>query len=389
MTRNEHLNKILELGNSHNNLVLQLSTGVGKTRMAIELLKKWNCKNVLVVLYYNTLSNEWITEKEKWNYNDNFCFVNYKSLLKVVNKNWDCIVFDEVHHYTERADDAILISKLTCSHMIALSATIPKIVKDRLRDTFGNIYVYKVDLRNAIEDNILPDPKVQLIQLQLDNTLLLETIVKNEKKGNPIQLTYNERFVKIKDRKVIIPCTEQQYYEYISNRVEYFKRQYELSRNFVMKNLWLQTAGKRLKWLSDKKNNILLDILKKLDDKRTITFCNSIQQAELLGKNCINSKNKESDELLKKFNNLEINHITCIDMLNEGKNLTNCEVGIYASLTNSNIRIKQQGGRLLRHKEPLFIIPYYVNTRDEDIVAKMVNDYNVDLITITTNFKKN
>ena len=38
--------------------------------------------------------------------------------------------------------------------------------------------------------------------------------------------------------------------------------------------------------------------------------------------------------------------------------------------------------RILRHKEPVIIIPYYKNTREEEIVVKMIESYNKDLIQV-------
>lgn len=40
--------------------------------------------------------------------------------------------------------------------------------------------------------------------------------------------------------------------------------------------------------------------------------------------------------------------------------------------------------RILRHKDPIIIIPYYKNTREEEIKDKMLEDYNPELIEITT-----
>lgn len=62
-------------------------------------------------------------------------------------------------------------------------------------------------------------------------------------------------------------------------------------------------------------------------------------------------------------------------------NLTNCRVGIYATLNSSERMIAQKLGRLLRHEEPIIIIPYYKYTRDEEIVKKMCENYNIDLVT--------
>lgn len=63
-------------------------------------------------------------------------------------------------------------------------------------------------------------------------------------------------------------------------------------------------------------------------------------------------------------------------------NLIDCQVGIYASLNSSDTMIKQKLGRLLRHPDPVLIIPYYNNTREEEIIGKMLEDYNPELVTV-------
>ena len=71
-------------------------------------------------------------------------------------------------------------------------------------------------------------------------------------------------------------------------------------------------------------------------------------------------------------------------------NLTDCKIGIFAVLNSSEIMVKQKNGRLLRHKEPLIIIPYYKDTREQEIVEKMLEDYNPELTkTITLNDLEN
>lgn len=50
--------------------------------------------------------------------------------------------------------------------------------------------------------------------------------------------------------------------------------------------------------------------------------------------------------------------------------------------------ITQKLGRLLRHPNPVIIIPYYKDTRDEEIVKKMCEDYNPQLITVINNINE-
>ena len=125
---------------------------------------------------------------------------------------------------------------------------------------------------------------------------------------------------------------------------------------------------------------MVLKILQHCEHQRTLTFCNSIEQTKKLGEYCINSQNIKSNDILELFNKGVIHHITACNMLNEGINLANCRVGIYANLNSSETIIKQRTGRLLRHSHPVIIIPYYKGTREEELVNKMLEDYNPELI---------
>ena len=71
-------------------------------------------------------------------------------------------------------------------------------------------------------------------------------------------------------------------------------------------------------------------------------------------------------------------------MLSEGCNLINCRIGIWGAINSSEIMIIQKIGRLLRHKSPVMIIPYYKNTREEEIVNKMIENMNPENIKIVS-----
>ena len=69
-------------------------------------------------------------------------------------------------------------------------------------------------------------------------------------------------------------------------------------------------------------------------------------------------------------------------------NLVNCQVGIYANLNSSDTIVKQRMGRLLRHKNPVLIVPYFVGTRDEELASKMLENYNPKLVTVINDYKE-
>lgn len=69
-------------------------------------------------------------------------------------------------------------------------------------------------------------------------------------------------------------------------------------------------------------------------------------------------------------------------------NLVDCQVGIYANLNASEVIVKQRLGRILRHKNPIIVIPYFFGTRDEELVKKMMVDYNPQLVTTVTDIQQ-
>lgn len=379
MTRDEVLNIVKTISN--NNILLTLPTGFGKTKIAIEKIKSLakNGDTLLIVVPRNVLKITWKEELNKWwkNMPIKVEYTTYVSLHKYIG-SWTFIIYDECHHLSERCRDIIKDFKI--KHSILLSATVSRDLKIEFKNIFNDLYHLNATLRSAIIDRVLPDPIVYLLPLTLDNTRSTETIIKNPKaKGLIIRCSYKDRwnYIKQKNNPVYISCTQQQCLEDLNSQIEYYKKR---RGSIVCKNIWLRLCGDRLKCLSNWKTPIVLNILKYCKNHRTLTFCNSIEQTEVLGKYCINSKNRDSSNNLLLFNTGKIKHITACNMLNEGTNLTNCKIGIYANLNSSETIIKQRTGRLLRHTEPIIIIPYYKNTREEELVKKMLEDYNPALI---------
>lgn len=393
MNRDSVNKEVLELCDKHNNMLIELPTGFGKSKLALDILKKHITnmqQEVLIVVPRLVLIDTWKKEFEKWGmkkYLLSVTFVTYVSLPKKAGK-WSMVIFDECHHLSERCREAL--DSFTISRSILLSATVKNSVKWDLKGTFQNLHSYKIHMKEAIDNEVLPDPKVFLIPLSLETKLATESIWKNPKGKDPIiELPWASRWSGIRQKtyKVRIYCTEWQYYMDLSEQIDFWKRKYMVTRNEAFKNKWLRLAGERLKWLSDKKVDLVSRILWLIRGHRTLTFCNSIEQTEELGSYCINSKNKNSTKILEAFNEGRIDHITACNMLNEGMNLVNCQVGIYNNLNSSEIIVKQRLGRILRHESPVIVIPYYKETREQELVEKMLEDYNPELITVLDKYE--
>ena len=383
MTREDISNLLNEC--TAKEVVLELSTGVGKSKLALEYINKHSSKNILIVIPRLVLINNWKDEIKKWGFEellDKITFSTYVSLHKHADKVWDFICYDEAHHLSDRCKETDVLIK--SKFRLFLSATLKTELKWWIVHKYPKVKFITVSLKEAIDNNVLPDPKVILIPLTLDNYNSTEILIKKNKNTSLIkECFYKERWKYMKLYNCHIKCTPQQYYTEISQEIEYWKKQSMFKKSFEFK--WLKCCNDRLKWLSNQKNTIITTILKQLKDYKVLTFCNSIEQTELLGKYCINSKNKSSLKHLEMFNEGKVKHITSVSMLDEGTNLNSCRIGLFAMINSSDLLIKQRQGRILRHKEPVIIIPYYKNTREEEIVSKMLENYNPELVKTITN----
>ncbi len=397
MTREEVYTECLTKLEKSDFLLLELATGMGKTRLAILLINslvktKYQGKHTsMLLLVAKTVHKQtWKDEFKKWGgiNVDNLTIECYESLKKHEYESFDFVVMDECHHLNsdKRLD---LFSTLTWGNVIGLSATIPKKLKQYFQYEY-HAEVVTCSIVDAIEDEVLPEPQIILYPLQLDNIRPTEFIEVNSKaKGKTYYGNYNELW-KYRKMKVhaIISCTPRQRVNEYNSQILYEKNRYMRTRQEFLKNKWLFDCGERIKYLANLKNNIVLSILQRLEKERTITFCKTIEQADILGKYSIHSKNKDSDIIYNNFNAKKINHIVSVNVLNEGANLVDCKYAVFANYSASESIGPQRIGRSLRHKSPIIIMPYYETTREEEIVQEMIKDFNKDFIKTVYSLKE-
>lgn len=392
MTREEIYTACVESIAKSNCLLLEAATGTGKTYQSIKLVnhlietkfvKDSKCSMLLLVAK-RVHKQTWKDEFEKWGgiKIDRLVIECYESMHKHAGKSFDFVLMDEVHHV---ASDIRLgaLKTLDCHYMIGLSATIPLKLKQLFKYRY-HAEIVSCDIVEAIEDEILPEPQILLYPLILDNRNPSEQWEINAKAGNKIVFGEYRDFWNLKKQKVhaIIRMTQKQKCMEYDKLIEWEKNKYMQTRNKAMEQTWLYHAGKRLEFLANCKNQIVLDILRKLDNERTITFCKTIEQSEILGKNCIHSQNKKADDIYEKFNKKKLNHITAVNILNENANLVDCKYAVFANLSSSDRVYLQRIGRSLRHKSPVIIIPYYQGTREQNVVEKMMEGFNKDYIKV-------
>ena len=385
MTREEVFQECLTKIDNTKFLLLELATGVGKTKISLDLVNhlvatKYKGKKVsMLILVAKTVHKQtWKDEMKKWGgvEVDTLTMECYESLKNHQYEYYDIVVADEVHHLNsdKRLD---MLKTLSFGNLIGLSATIPQKLKMYLKYEY-HADVVSCDLVKAIDSEILPEPKIVLLPLQVDAVNPTETIELNPKAKGKVYYGDFSKLWSYRKMKVhaIITCTPKQKLGDMNNQILFAKNRYQRTRQDYLRNKWLFDCGERIKFLANLKNDIVKAILHKLAKERCITFCKTIEQAETLGKYCIHSKNPNSDDIYNAFNVKNINHIASVNVLNEGANLVDCKYAVFANYSASEICSAQRLGRSLRHKSPVIILPYYKNTREQEIVNEMIKDFD-------------
>lgn len=400
MTREQIDKDCLDIALNDKNKIIayELATGIGKSKISLNIIHNFwlqnpNIKVLLTIIELAHIDN-WKAEINKWGYNhllDCISIETYASLKKHKNLKYDFIILDEAHHIGSdiRMD---ILNNISFYKLFLLSATLGNDLKVNLENLFKEkVISYSISLQKAIDYGILPVPKIFLIPLTLNNIRLDQTLVKERGKKElrkVVNCKYEDRWKYLKDKTnyanliLNISCTQLQKYQNYCEEFEYYKKQYFITQKEVIKNKWLQTGNQRKKYLGELKTVHAYKLLKTLKDKRYICFCSSIEQADLLGNtNAIHSKKDNSLEIINKFNTKEISNLFAVNMLQEGQNLKDIEVGIIIQLDGVDRAFIQKFGRSLRAEDPVQYIFYYKNTKDEEYLKNILENINPQYVS--------
>lgn len=366
-------------------VILQWATGVGKSKMTIDLVnyvarEKYSRKiDVFFIVAEKAHKENWEEEFKKWKLdkgNMNIHILCYASLKKLRDRHCDVLVLDEGHHsFTEKR--LSVLESIDSTYIYMLSATLSRKKLLIIESIFGKFYITEVSLNEAIEKGILPDPKLYIKTMELDNTVPNQEIV--VKGPNPVTVKWEDRNKYIFKRiPCIIKCTQKQKYIYYSNLMEYWKGRYQHSHNEFHHNRWVNLGSQRKRYLGSLKSQDVRNLLNTLPkNTRYICFCASVNQAEELGsKTAISSRKKNNQEIIDAFNSKKTNTLFAVNMATEGMNLTDIQVGIIVQLDGNERQFVQKFGRSLRAEDPVTYIFYYKDTQDETYLKNALE--NID-----------
>mgnify|MGYP003120408238 FL=1 len=385
-----------------NHLVLEWSTGTGKTLAAIKIISDFLFYNPLavgtIVCKETTHRKNWLDDISKHGYNhilDNTSIILYASAKKIVDV--DFLILDECHALTPQKTTLIKSMLTPTTKVIYLSATIKKekeyLIERMSDDTAG---YYRIPLTEAIAMKLLPSPSVVIHKSKLKNgndrsyNYIMSKGVKS--RAEKVNCAYYNRwdvFNKYKNIQLNVACNEVEYYQLISEQMEYYKN---LSYSgpegmkIACRNKFLNLGSQRKKFLSTAKTSKAKQLVQKFrhGKHKFICFTGSIEQTELLTKtSAVHSKNtrEENQDLVNCFNSNECSELFAVKMLREGVNLTNVHKGIIVQLDSTIGSFYQMLGRCLRHEFPEMHLIIMEETQDEVYFTKAMKDFDKKYVT--------
>ena len=387
---------------NRNHLVLEWSTGCGKTLAAIkiieEILKTSPLAVGTIICKESTHRKNWLDDINKHGYNrimDNTSILLYASAKKLVDV--DFLILDECHALTPMKTTVLKAMLKPNTKVIYLSATIEKPKKyliDRMSD--GTAGYYKIPLTEAIVLGLLPKPSVIIHHAKLNDNdsrshkFLMSRGLKS--KAHRETCEYHQRwdiFNKYKNVQLTVKCNEHEYYELISDQMDYYKNMSysgDEGMRIACRNKFLNLGSQRKKFLAITKTSKARSLVKQFrkDEQRFICFTGSIEQtARLTPDSAIHSKNSKehNQQLIDCFNTKDCNELFAVKMLREGVNLTDVHKGIIVQLDSTIGSFYQMLGRCLRHEFPEMHLIIIEDTQDEVYFTKAMKDFDKKYVT--------
>lgn len=355
---------------------LILPTGFGKTRIALTISQLLTQKNpdfkILVVVPTDNLKNQWLKQLIEWKLLKNVTVEIINTAIKKV-QHFDLLICDEAHRY---ASDSFskLFDVIYYKMILCLTGTLERLDgKEELIKTHAPV-CDAVTRDEAIENGWLADFKNYLVMIDVD--------LKEYKQWDQV---FNQCFSVLNfDFNLGMRLMKDAVFR--RKYAKQIKMDYNILTGVVMK--WMKAMRKRKEFVLShpKKIEITKKILNARKDKKSITFCNTIKDAESIKMGYVlhsKQKKKENEAILEKFAKDSCGVINSSKALNTGTDIPGLSVGIMLANTSSKITKQQSIGRCIRKEGDKIAEFFTLVIKGTQDVKWAINSSVTDYITIT------
>jgi len=363
MTRDQIREKIVNSLPKNPHGLLVISPRFGKSRLAIDLIKRDKPKKVLWVTPNTKLKKEDIpNEFVKWDCEallESVEIITYSSLHKVKGE-CEMVILDEYQNITYNNCVNLLDGTLKYKNILGLSGTPPK-HNDKI-DILIELHLselYEMSIEEAVQSKIIADYNITVIKIPLNSK------DKNSKAGSKEKPFFT---------------TERANYDYLTQDIENIKSTKGSTKVPFFKYL------NRMRFIHNVKSKH--DYAKKLFNSikgRTLLFTSSIKLAEDICKDTYHSKTDQ--EKLDLFIEGKIDKLACVNAGGTGFTFTNID-NLIVCQTDSNMSgnsLQKMCRSLVYQGEDYkanILILCCKDTVDEEWVTKSLEGFNPKKIKI-------
>ena len=344
--------------------VVVLSTGTGKSKVAVRCMIEGNFKNILITSPRTNLKQSWMEQLDKWypewGTNDEAITIQniqtaYKWVIEEI-KSYDLIIVDEIHVISVEMIKYLQLAYQLNIPVIGLTAT-PFKENEFKRDVLYTMFPIVYEYYGAEKDLVVNKCRYIVYEYELTDEFKV--------------------LAGTKDKKWLVG--EKTQYEYLTKQYEEGKRlmaQEGADDYFTQSLLWMKSGNssqriagstffraiknrKDFLWSLESSASIARDLKYKILDMRgnkLLLFSELTKQANKLSGNLVHSnitvKSKDTLEAnkstIESFNRGFIRDISSCNSLTLGLNLTGANWAIFESYSSSSVNSVQKSGRLHR-----------------------------------------
>jgi superfamily II DNA or RNA helicase len=360
---------------------LVLSTGFGKSKVALDIIDYVKPKQIIILVNSDILRDEnWEAEFKLWGkeklYKEKVEMVNYQTAYKwkKEEKKLDgsvLVIADEVDFAGGTVEYSKFFTEYPLVRLIGLTGFISNLKRVWFRENLPVLYEYTA--RNAIDDKVLNKTKYVFIKYDLSRNM--KDIKVTYKKGNAEKsftqsqnnaYDYNEKKVDAitKKRKEINDAyfcgqyTKNDYYRELKS-VKYLGDMITKTRSDILLNNIASASITK---------NLIKSLLGDENNKVVVFSKRTAQVDAVVGPKYSYHGKMTKVKAAKNFHNFSTGVIRVLgvcDKINRGVNIPGLNLGIFESFYSSDTDASQRLGRLMRldageEATVYMLLPYYM-----------------------------
>lgn len=319
--------------------LLAIAPRAGKTRLALKIATKTNCKRILVAYPDNKIKNSWLKDVKETDFQCDIVYTTYLSLYKHIGK-YDYVFLDEIHQTSEaqRTEIAKLLS--INERWAGLSGSLGNQTIKELNQYFKARVIVDYPIEQAIKDGLISNYEIHVVTCKLDDKITFKN-----KKG-----------------KLVTEKKMSDNYGYVI----------DMLRNQGKSTMFAALGRMRLIQKSIGKINKTKELLEQFKNERVLIFNGLTTTANSFGSLVHHSKNENEEEFIKfATNQSKFKHLAVVKIGNSGVNFVDLDKIILNYFDSNEENTTQKICRaLLLDENPDKVAKIYIVCTNEDYERK-------------------